>query len=156
MPLTEKQRFFAEEYLIDLNATRAYKQVYKSCKKDETASVNASKLLRNTNIQNYIKEKLENKHNEKIASVDEVLEYLTAVMRGEYDEEVVVVEGIGDGESEARTIEKKVGAKERIKAAELLGKRYALFTDNIKHSGAIDVVQIIDNIPKVNNASSAD
>lgn len=156
MPLTEKQMFFAEEYLIDLNATRAYKQVYKSCKKDETASVNASKLLRNTNIQNYIKEKLENKHNKKIASVNEVLEYLTAVMRGEYKEEVIVVEGTGDGCSSASTMEKEVGAKERLKAAELLGKRYALFTDNIKHNGAVDVVQIIDNIPKVNNASSAD
>lgn len=44
--LTPKQKLFADEYLIDLNATRAYKAAYKSCKKDETANVNGSKLLR--------------------------------------------------------------------------------------------------------------
>jgi phage terminase small subunit len=65
-------------------------------------------------------------------------------MRGEIEEEQVVTESIGDYQSEARIIAKKVGPKDRNKAAELLGKRYALFKDNLD----IDLtgVQIIDDI----------
>lgn len=55
--MTDAQKRFCDEYLIDLNATRAYKVAYSSCKKDETANVNGSKLLRNTKVQEYISEK---------------------------------------------------------------------------------------------------
>ena len=53
-------------------------------------------------------------------------------MRGESHAEVVVVEGVGEGCSEARTMQKAPDEKERLKAAELLGKRYALFTDKVE------------------------
>ena len=55
--MTNAQKRFADEYLIDLNATRAYKVAYPNCKKDETARANSSRLLTNANIQNYISEK---------------------------------------------------------------------------------------------------
>lgn len=55
--MTDAQKRFADEYLIDLNATRAYKVAYSRCKKDETARANSSRLLTNANIQNYISEK---------------------------------------------------------------------------------------------------
>lgn len=55
--MTEAQKRFADEYLIDLNATRAYKVAYSRCKKDETANVNGSKLLRNTKVQEYLSKK---------------------------------------------------------------------------------------------------
>lgn len=55
--MTDAQKRFADEYLIDLNATRAYKVAYPNCKKDETARANSSRLLTNANIQNYISEK---------------------------------------------------------------------------------------------------
>lgn len=57
MTITEKQKAFVDEYLIDLNATRAYKAVYKSCKKDETARVNGSRLLTNANVRTYLSER---------------------------------------------------------------------------------------------------
>ena len=59
------------------------------------------------------------------------MEYLTSVLRGESQSEVVVVEGQGDGYSEARTMDKAPDEKERLKAAELLGKRYGLFKENV-------------------------
>ena len=62
---------------------------------------------------------------ERTADAQEVLEYLTSVMRGNETEEVL----IGVGEGMQSTIQKEVGAKDRLKAAELLGKRFALFTD---------------------------
>lgn len=101
-------------------------------KNDETAKAAASRLLTNVNVKTYIDEQLEKIHNEKTADAQEVLEYLTAVMRNEQTEEVVVVEGTGDGYSEARTMEKDTSIKDRVKAAELLGKRYSLFTDKME------------------------
>jgi phage terminase small subunit len=66
-------------------------------------------------------------------------------MRGQIEEETVVVEGSGDGCSEARKINKQLSARERIKAAELLGKRYRLFVDKVDVTGSVPV-KIIDDI----------
>ena len=57
--LTPKQKAFADEYLVDLNATRAYKAVYKNIKSENTAVVNGSKLLRNTKVANYLQLKMD-------------------------------------------------------------------------------------------------
>ena len=80
------------------------------------------------------------KESELIADQDEVLKYLTAVLRGEGTEEVVVVEGCGEGYSNATTITKDISPKDRLKAAELLGKRYNLFSDKMKVDVALPVV----------------
>lgn len=145
--MTEKQKRFADEYLIDLNATRAYKVAYPNVRKDDAAAVNASKLLRNTKVKNYIDEQLQEISDAKIADATEVMEYLTAVLRGESSSEIVVVEGEGDGCSSARRVMKAPDEKEKLKAAELLGKRYGIFTEKLKVEGTA-VVQILDNIPK--------
>ena len=137
--LTEKQQRFCEEYLIDLNATRAYKAVYKNCKKDESARVNGSKLLTNTNIKAYIDEKLEEIHSKNTADAKEVLEYLTAVMRGKSEAEIVVVEGMGDGYSKAVKVNKSPDEKEKLKAAELLGKRFGLFIDKQRNIQTLEI-----------------
>lgn len=128
--LTDRQRKFADEYLIDGNGTRAYKAAYPSVKKDSTASVCASQLLRNPNVKAYIDEQLDKLHDEKSADAKEIIEYLTAVMRGETKSEIVVVEGGGNGYSKAKRIMKSPDEKERLKAAELLGKRHGLFDKN--------------------------
>lgn len=126
--MTEKQRRFCDEYLIDLNATRAYKAAYPNIKKDATAAVCSSKLLRKANVKAYLDEQMEKLHNERTADQREILEYLTRVLRGTAEAEVVVVEGVGEGCSEARTMWKRPDERERLKAAELLGKRYGLWT----------------------------
>lgn len=129
---TDKQMIFANEYLIDLNATRAYKKAYPNVKKDSVAKAAASRLLTNVNLKNYIDEQLKKIEDESIADATEVMKYLTAVMRNELTEEVVVVEGEGEGCSSARIVKKDISAKDRNKAAELLGKRYRLFVDKIE------------------------
>jgi phage terminase small subunit len=142
LSLTEKQKAFSDEYIISLNATDA---AIKAGYSEDTARQQGSRLLTNVVIKNYIEKRLKEKEAARIASQDEVLEYLTKVMRGEIDEETVVTENTGDYMSEARVVSKKVGPKDRNKAAELLGKRYALFKDNLD----IDLqggVQIIDDI----------
>lgn len=143
--MTEKQKRFADEYLIDCNATRAYKAAYPKVKKDEAARANASKLLTKANIREYIDGQLEKMHDEKTADAKEVMEYLTSVMRGESEAEIVVVEGTGDGASEARRMMKAPDEKERLKAAELLGKRYGLFREKLDVTGTA-AVTIIDDM----------
>lgn len=144
--MTEKQKRFADEYLIDLNATRAYKAAYPNVKKDAAAAVNASKLLRNAKVKNYIDVLLQKISGSKIADATEVMEYLTKGIRQELEEEVVVVEGCGDGFSGAAIVKKKISLKDSNKCAELLAKRYSLLTDKIQMEGSA-VVQIFDDIP---------
>ena len=142
--MTEKQKIFADEYLIDLNATRAYKMAYPNVKNDAVAAAAAARLLRNVKVKNYIAEQMEKIHNEKTADAQEVIEYLTSVLRGESTAQEIVVEGTGDGCSEARTMEKSPSEKERLKAAELLGKRYSLFTDKVETDVDMDLNITID------------
>ena len=120
--LTEKQKRFADYYIELGNATKA---TIKAGYSSKYANTNASKLLQNTTIKSYIDERLSQLASERIVSAEEVLEFLSSVMRNEQKEEVL--RGVGMGEQAKTHIE--VSAKDRVKAAELLGKRYALFTD---------------------------
>jgi len=144
--LTEKQKIFANEYLIDLNATRAYKIAYPNVKKDETAKSAGSRMLTNVNVKTYIDEQLKKIEDRSIADVTEVMKYLTKVMRNEVTEEVVVVEGEGDGYSSARVIKKDIAAKDRNKAAELLGKRYRMFIDRVETDVSVNSTKKLDAI----------
>lgn len=142
--MTEKQKRFCDEYLIDCNATRAYKAVYKNVKSDDAARANASRLLANANVKKYIDDRMEQIHNEKTADAQEVIEYLTSVLRGESTAQEIVVVGTGDGRSKEKTVEKAPSEKERLKAAELLGKRYSLFTDKVEMDTDLDLNITID------------
>lgn len=142
--LTAKQRRFCEEYIIDCNATQA---AIRAGYKEKYAHTNANKLLQNTTLKQYIDELLEKIRNNNIADATEVMEYLTSVVRGKSSSEIVVVEGVGEGCSIARNMQKAPDEKERLKAAELLGKRYGLFTDKLEVDGNAKVV-ITDDIPK--------
>lgn len=135
--LTEKQKRFADYYIETGNGAEAARLAgYKGKNLNNIASENLAKL----GIKNYIDEKLEKMSSQRIASANEVMELLTSAARGELEEEVVVVEGEGDGCSGARTIKKQIGARDRIKAAELLGKRYRLWTDKVEVKGMVPVM----------------
>lgn len=123
--MTIKQQRFADEYIISANATQA---AIKAGYSKKYANTNASKLLQNTTIKSYIDERLAELQSQKVADQQEVLEYLTSVMRGEETEQTVI--GVGDLGQELTDIE--VSARDRIKAAELLGKRYRMWTDKVE------------------------
>ena len=122
--LTEKQKRFIDYYIETGNASEACRLAgYRGNNLNEVGAQNLAKLNK------YIESKLKEKDNSRIASQDEVLIYLTSVMRGQVDEECIVVEGQGLGFSTARKIRKEVSPKDRNKAAELLGKRYGIFKE---------------------------
>lgn len=137
MALTKKKKRFADEYLIDLNGAQAAIRAGYSA---ATARAIACNLLALPEIKEYVAERMAEKDKELIASQDEVLKYLTAVMRGLSESEIVVIEGVGMGESQAVKVQKSPDEKERLKAAELIGKRYGLFTDKVNIDGVVPVV----------------
>ena len=140
--MTEKQRLFADEYLKDLNGTRAYKTIYTTIKNDNVAAVRANTLLKQKDISDYISKRLEEIHNENTADIQEVMEYLTSVLRGESASAVLMMSGNGM----QKVTEKPPDEKERLKAAELLGKRFGMFEDNvdITSNGKTVIVDDID------------
>lgn len=125
MKLTLKQQRFADEYIRTGNA---YQSAVNAGYSESYARGNAIKLLENVSIKSYIDKRLEELKKESIAEQDEILQYLTSVMRGETTEQTLV--GQGEGYQEIDNID--VGAKDRIKAAELLGKRYRMWTDKVE------------------------
>lgn len=158
--MNERQEIFIREYLKDFNGTRAYKVAYPSCKKDETARVNASKLLTNTNIQEAI-QKQANKQLEKIEiDVNDILKELKAIAftdrtkissvknqklleddGREYYEPIVVFEDTANLDEETKKViagYKKtqsgfaIETYDKIKALELLGKYLGMFTETVK------------------------
>lgn len=77
--LTRNQKIFCDEYLIDLNATRAYKIAYPNVKKDETAAAAGARLLRNVNVKNYIDEKMKEREKRTEITQDKVLKELAKI-----------------------------------------------------------------------------
>lgn len=122
--MNARQKRFCDEYLIDCNATQAAIRAGYSPK---TAKSIGQENLTKPDLKAYIDEQLERLHNEKTADAQEVLEYLTAVMRGQHTEQTLQL--VGDGVQTITDID--VSARERLKAAELIGKRYGMFRDNV-------------------------
>ncbi|MDU1114625.1 MAG: terminase small subunit [Clostridium butyricum] len=143
--MTDKQKRFCNEYLIDLNVTQA---AIRAGYTPKYADKRAYELLDKPLIKAYIDEELKKIEDEKIADAKEVMQYLTSVMRNEVTEEVVVVEGEGDGCSSAVVVKKDMSAKDRNKAAELLGKRYRLFVDKVETdvNATVNSTQKLDSI----------
>lgn len=136
--MTARQQKFCDEYLISGNATDA---AIKAGYSPKTAYSMGNENLNKPELKAYIETELDKIHSAKIADAEEVMKYLTAVMRGEHTEEIPLL--CGDGCQELT--QKEVGAKERIKAAELIGKRYALFSDKMDLGGAVPVVIMGDD-----------
>lgn len=139
--LTAKQHRFCDEYLIDLNATQA---AIRAGYSERTAKSIGNENLTKPDLKAYIEKRMAEKEAALVADQAEVLKYLTSVLRGQSQSEVVVVEGTGEGCSEARTMQKAPDEKERLKAAELLGKAHMLFTDKVQQEVDMDLNITVD------------
>ena len=131
--MTPRQQKFCDEYLIRGNATEA---AIKAGYSRKTAKQTGSENLSKPDLRAYIDEQLAKIHSAKIADAEEVMKYLTSVMRGEHTEQVLKL--VGEGVQTVTDID--VSAKERLKAAELIGKRYGLFTEKVGLEGAVPVI----------------
>lgn len=137
MKLTPKQQKFADYYVELGNAEQA---AIKAGYSERYARGNAHKLVANSGIKEYIDARLGEKESERIAKQDEVLQFLTVVLRGQETESIPIV-----GKDFFEMVDNTPSIKDRIKAAELLGKRYAMWTDKQQLDGVVGV-QIVDDI----------
>lgn len=164
-PITDKQKVFADEYLIDLNATRAYRAAYPYVKKDEVAAAAGARLLKNVKVSSYIAERMQERQKRTEVTQDRVVQELAAIAFAratDYaeviggtvqikntceldDEQVRAIAGIKEG---ANGIEIKLNDKE--KALELLGRHLGMWNDKLDVKGVEGVV-IVDDIPKTDN-----
>lgn len=165
--MTEKQKIFADEYLIDLNATRAYKVAYPNVKKDETARANGSRMLTNANVATYISERMQERQQRTEVTQDRVVQELAAIAFAKAtdyvsiksngvtsmvvvrptddltDDQIRAIAGIKEG---ANGIEIKLNSKE--KALELLGRHLGMWNDkmDLKITPSADTVREIEKI----------
>lgn len=142
MKLNKRMKDFADFYLETGNI---YHSAIRAGYSENYAKTNASKLLENDSVKEYMGEILDEVNSKRIADITEVMEYLTKGLRQELEEEVVVVEGEGNGISSAKIMKKKIGIRDSNKCAELLGKRFGIFTDKLDLNGSVGVT-IIDDI----------
>ena len=124
--MKKEWQIFADEYIINLNATQSYLKAYPEATYN-TARTEGSKLLAEPNIKNYIDEQMAKKQDERIMKQDEILMLLTSIARGEQTEQTL--KGVGMGEQVL--VDKDAQLKDRIKALELLGKRYGTFAEKV-------------------------
>ena len=148
--MTKKQKIFADEYLIDLNATRAYRVAYPAVKKDETAAAAAARMLRNVKVQEYISERMQERQQRTEVTQDMVVKELAAIAFSratDYveirsngvcgtvvikpttdlsDDQIRAIAGIKEG---ANGIEIRLNDKE--KALELLGRHLGMWNDKL-------------------------
>lgn len=152
--MTEKQKIFVDEYLIDLNATRAYRVAYPSVKKEQTAAQAGSRMLRNVKVAAYIQERMDERQKRTEVTQDRVVQELAYSAFARVTDYVEVVNGVVRIKSTADMSEEQIraiaGIKEgangieiklndKEKALELLGRHLGMWNDklNIK-TPAID------------------
>lgn len=151
--LTPKQQAFADYFLESGNATEA---AIRAGYASKYAGENADKLLKNTKIKDYIDLRISEMSEERIATAQEVMETLTRILRRESKETVVVTcksritKYDKDGKKcieekeEPKIVEIPARNTDVNKAAELLGKRYGLYTEKLDLSGGIDLNIMVD------------
>lgn len=157
MALNDKEKAFATEYII--NKGNAYKAAlsagysnytakvaYQWLEEPKTNSTEKRNLPYKPELKAYIEEQVEKIQSEKVATAQEVMEYLTSVMRGESESEVVVIEGCGMGESVARKLMKNPDEKEKLKAAAEMAKILGISKEKIDLSAS--QVVIVDDVPE--------
>lgn len=155
--MTEKQKRFCDEYLTDLNATQAAVRAGYSKK---TAYSIGEENLRKPELKEYIEKRMAEKESQLIADQDEVMRYLTAVMRREKMESVVVTLNTEktsyvpdeNGTMRKQTVKQEIPQiieipaqlRDANKAAELLGKAYGIYTDKVDVDADMDLNITID------------
>lgn len=169
--MTDAQKRFCDEYLIDLNATRAYKVAYPKCKKDETVNAASSRMLRNVKVQEYISEKQKEIEKRTEVTQDIVIKELAKIafldIRKLYTENgqlknvadidsdtagaissletLEEYEGYGDDREKIGDTQ-KVKLLDKTKALELLGKHLGMFNDiNVNMKNAVQV-ELVDDV----------
>jgi phage terminase small subunit len=124
--MTARQKKFCLEYANTGNATQSAINAGYAVK---TARSQGQRLLTQEKIQDCLKQLAEEYASSKIATASEMQEVLTSIIRGEVQEEVIVIEGCGDGVSQAVTKYKRPSMKDVISAIDKLARMQGIYSD---------------------------
>ena len=141
--LTLKQQRFADEYIRTGNA---YKSAILAGYSKNYAKGQVNKLLENVGVKTYINNRMEELKKKGIADQDEILQYLTSVMRGEVTDQELIPIQVGKGTMGVEELEKRSDTNARTKAAELLGKRYRMWTEKIE--AEVTTPTFVNDVPE--------
>ena len=152
--LTPKQKIFCDEYLIDLNATRAYKKAYINIKNDDTAAVNGNRLLRNAKVKEYLDKRMKDREKRTEITQDMVLKELAAIafsngadfakVTDDNMVRIIPTDELSEDKKKAISAikETKFGINietcDKVKALELIGKHLGMFKDKVELSGNVN------------------
>lgn len=149
--LDQRERAFADEYII--NKGNAYQaalsagysentanHAYQWLSDETTINHDARRLPYKPELKAHIDERLKEIASEKVASAEEIMQYLTSVVRGEDSEETIVMRGTGVGMTEAERISKPPSTRDRLRAAETLAKIMGMYTNRVDITGALPVI----------------
>lgn len=126
--MNKQQKKFIDEYIKDLNATQA---AIRAGYSEKTAYSQGQRLLKKVEIKSAIQKQVDSMHKKSIADAEEVMEFLSQTMRGEMTTEELTNTG--------SVVDVTPSLPQRVKAAELIGKRHSLFTDNLNVNSKSDI-----------------
>ncbi len=135
---SDRMENFCLNYAQTCNALQSYKNAGYKCKDDQNAGIAGHQLLKNPKVQERLQElraEADEQRKHKIASIAEIQEILSQMVRGEMDEEVIVTESEGDGFSHARKVKKKITPADRIRAADKLLRSTGGYLDKVEVTG---------------------
>lgn len=155
MALSQKQKRFCEEYLIDLNATQAAIRAGYSAK---TANEQSSRLLAKANIRAYIDKALAERSKRTGINADRVIQELARIALVNPPDvidaaEATIKEDASRDDTAAilsvkvkkiptengEIVEREIKMADKIKALELLGKHLGMFRDKLELSGDVTI-----------------
>ena len=171
-PLPAKQQVFVDEYLIDLNATRAYQRAY-GCE-EKVAGANGARLLKNARVAALIAEKMQERSARTQITADRVLEELAAIgfsdirkavtWQGvgenltvtplESDEiDEVTIRAVGKVKAKSRTVrgddysettvDVELGMHDKLGALQLIGRHLGMFKDKTEHEAGPSLIDLL-------------
>ena len=123
--LNIRQRKFVDYYLQYGNAAKAAEMAGYSSR---NANKTGNRLYNNKDIQSEIRARVATMDAKRVADAEEVLAFLTSCLRGEVDEDAVVVMRDERGQKHAQTVRRQICARDRLDAARQLARRYGLGT----------------------------
>lgn len=138
--LTIKQEAFCIEYAKCGDGQEAYRRAYNPNAKMAVARTNANRLLKDPMVLKRLGQIQKRVENGAIADIAEIKERLTAIMRQEAEEEVLMTEGVEKGVTETVRYKKKADLRTAAKAAELLLKTMGAFSDGTQMNVGVQVV----------------
>ena len=137
--LTKRQKRFIEFYLQTGNISESARKAGYSAK---NAGATGNVILKNANVKAELNTRMKQLEEKGMAKTEEIIKYLTSVMRGEHVDEMAMNIGIGEGKTKAEIVNLKVQSKDRLKAAEMLAKIRGLFVNKseLEVNGNIPIV----------------